>query len=84
MRQLYGLSPDETAFLLDAVEHYCATRCPLAIGQGSCAMLAWRESHHTGAVERVCKEGPAAWRGRLGATGAIRCLPQERWPATFR
>ena len=74
MRQLFGLSPDETTFLLEAAEHYCATRCPLRCGEGSCPMLTWRENVHTGAIERVCKASPAAWRERFDGVRAIRLL----------
>jgi hypothetical protein len=74
MRQLFALSPDETAFLLEAVEHYCAMRCPLRGGGDGCPLLGWRESVHTGAIERVCKSSPGAWRERLGGRGAIRPL----------
>jgi hypothetical protein len=74
MRQLFALSPDETAFLLEAVQHYCATRCPLQSGAGSCPLLGWRKSVHTGTIERVCKTSPEAWRERLGGRGAIRPL----------
>ena len=72
MRQLFALSPDETEFLLEAVQHYCATRCPLQRGTGACPLLAWRESVHTGAIERVCKSSPEVWRERLGGRAAIR------------
>lgn len=72
IRQLFGLSPEETTFLLEAAEHYCATRCPLRCGEGSCPMLTCRESVHSGAVERVCKTTRAPWRERFGRTEAIR------------
>jgi hypothetical protein len=75
VRQLYGLASDETTFLLEAAEHYCATRCPLATGEGSCPMLTWREGVHTGAIERVCKGSPAAWRERFAPGRGIRPLP---------
>jgi hypothetical protein len=74
MRQLYALSPDEAAFLLEAVGHFCATRCPLRGGEGACPLLAWRESAHTGAIESVCKRPPGAWNERLGGQAAIRPL----------
>jgi hypothetical protein len=74
MRQLFALSPDETGFLLEAVQHYCATRCPLQGGTGVCPLLAWREGVHTGAIERVCESSPEVWRARLGASAGIRPL----------
>jgi hypothetical protein len=71
MRQLFGLTPDETTFLREAAEHYCATRCPLRCGEGSCPLSTWREGADGGAVERVCKAAPAAWRERFYGTRAI-------------
>jgi hypothetical protein len=65
MRQLYPLAADEVGFLLDAVEHYCSSRCPLQRGSGYCPMLTWRESVFTGAIERVCRSPVASWRQRL-------------------
>lgn len=81
MRQLFGLSPDETAFLLETVEHYCATRCPLRAGEGSCPMLTWRESVHSGAIDRVCRTAPNAWRERFDGVRAVRPvgLGGEAW-----
>lgn len=72
MRQLYDLGVDEVSFVVEAIEHYCNTCCPLANGEGTCAMLGWRESIHTGALERVCRAGPGDWKARLGAHSAIR------------
>jgi hypothetical protein len=74
VRQLYGLAGDETAFLLEAVEHFCATRCPLATGEGSCPMLTWREGVHTGAIERICKVPASAWHDRFEGVHRIRPL----------
>jgi hypothetical protein len=74
MRQLFGLSPDETAFLLKTVEHYCATRCPLRAGEGSCPMLTSRGGVHGEAIERVCKTTPNAWRARFDGVRAIRLV----------
>ena len=50
---------DERAFLAEAVAYYCANRCPLVTGAGTCRMLTWRESaHHMGALEKVCTRPP--------------------------
>jgi hypothetical protein len=68
------LASDETAFLLDAVEHFCATRCPLRAGEGSRPVLTWREGVHGGAIERVCRTTPAAWQERFAQTKALRPL----------
>ena len=37
-------------------------------------MLTWRENVHSGAIERVCKTTPAAWRERFDGVRAIRPL----------
>jgi len=74
MRQLFALSPDETAFLLEAVQHYCATRCPPRGGADACPLLRGRASAHTGAPAAVCPSSPAAWRERLGGRAGIRPL----------
>ena len=60
------LSARERAFLLEAVHDYCATRCPLATGEGTCPALTWRESpHHRGALEKTCAVPPTSWAPRL-------------------
>jgi hypothetical protein len=72
VRELYGLAADEAAFLVDAAEHFCATRCPLAVGDGACVLLGWRESVHSGALQMTCKADAATWRERLGGGRRIR------------
>ena len=54
------LSAEERLFLLGAVRSYCHEHCPLKNGEGSCPLLTWHESVHTGALEKVCKVSPQA------------------------
>ncbi|MBI2322552.1 MAG: hypothetical protein HYU88_10840 [Chloroflexi bacterium] len=60
-----ALSAVERAFLRAAIAHYCAACCPLLSGQDWCPLLTWRESVHSGAIERVCLVPFAAWLERL-------------------
>lgn len=46
--------------VLEALEHYQETKCPVNTGEGGCAMLFWGEDVHTGAIERVCSGSCAA------------------------
>ena len=63
---VFPLSGRERVFLLRAVAQFCATRCPLEIGEGECPMLTWRESYHNlGAIEKVCAAPPQTWIDRL-------------------
>jgi hypothetical protein len=66
-----GLTREERHFLLAAVDAYCAEHCPLTRGEGTCPLLTWRESVHTGALEKVCAEPPAEWATRLRELGDL-------------
>lgn len=44
----------EARLLLDALDHYRKTRCPIDGKGDECAMMFWSESVHTGAMERNC------------------------------
>lgn len=64
------LSAPELQFLLDAVTYYCATHCPLDHDEGWCPLLSWRESVHSGAIERACVAPYETWRTRLATLAA--------------
>ena len=56
----------QLAFLLDAIEHYRATKCPLAAGRSvGCELLEWYEEPGTGAAAHKCFDTCVDWRNRL-------------------
>ncbi|MBI3967731.1 MAG: hypothetical protein HY329_18995 [Chloroflexi bacterium] len=59
------LTSVETKFLLEAVKHYCATKCPNVHPGEECVMLDWTENVHTGAIQTVCGLPPDLWDDRL-------------------
>ena len=52
-------------FILDAVDHYRMTKCPLKGKGDECAHLAWVENVHTGAIERICTNSCDDWLNSL-------------------
>ena len=44
----------EVRLLLDALDYYRETRCPVEGKSDECAFMFWSESPHTGAAERNC------------------------------
>lgn len=61
-------------FLLQAMDHFRATACPLQ-GQGDeCALVVWAETGPTAAIERACADSCERW---------LDSLVTEKVPAVF-
>lgn len=48
------LTKREVRLLLDALDYFRETRCPVEDKGDECAMMFWAENSHSGAVERIC------------------------------
>ena len=69
------LTKRQLAFIVEAVEHFEAERCPLKGGREGCQLLSWYESPATGAMETVCPNSCLSWRDEL-----IEQLAPEAFP----
>jgi hypothetical protein len=59
------LSKRQLAFIVDAIENFEATCCPLKGGTQGCQLLTWYESPATGALETACADSCLIWRDAL-------------------
>jgi len=51
--------------MLEAIDHYRATKCPLEEKGEECALVSWMESAPTGAIQRVCTADCENWLASL-------------------
>lgn len=59
------LTNRQLAFLIEAIGHYRATRCPLDGNCGGCEMMAWTEDPSTGGIAVVCPTPCTVWEAEL-------------------
>ena len=70
-----ALTKDQVVFLIDAIEHYERTSCPLHGAKDGCQMLTWAENPATGVLEMVCPDSCRRWREFLAAQVSPAALP---------
>lgn len=74
------LSKRQMAFLIEAIDHFESSRCPIESKGVGCELLSWFESPSTGAVEITCPVSCSAWKDELIEMvvpgGAGQAMPQ--------
>ncbi|MBI3971519.1 MAG: hypothetical protein HY332_09540 [Chloroflexi bacterium] len=66
----------QLAFLLEAIEHFQRTRCPIEGRGAGCELLRWYEDARTGAVAHYCPESCIQWRDQLIEHTVPRAFPR--------
>jgi len=72
------LNKRQLRFMLQAVEHYGETMCPLEGKSEECALMLWTESQQTGAIQRDCGNRCGAWLGKLVSETIPGAFPARR------
>lgn len=65
----------QLAFLIEAIEHFHDTRCPLEGADSGCGLRTWHEDASTGAMALLCPTACTSWRDTLIEEVVPRAFP---------